>query len=114
MEPQAKTKTHHGGPETRRNTEKNQAEATAMPLVVQIRPAIECLLRFVNHNLLADSLEKVAPDTALFEGGWIDSLKILNLIAYLETQMGRKIPDEQIVMDRFRTITVIARSFLEA
>lgn len=77
-------------------------------------PAVESLLRFVNHNLLAESPEKIAADTPLFEGGWIDSLKILNLIAFLETQLGRKIPDEQIVMDRFRTITVIARSFLES
>jgi acyl carrier protein len=75
--------------------------------------AVEGLLRFVNHDLLAASPQKVGPDTPLFEGGWIDSLKILTLIAFLEKKAGRKIPDELIVMDRFRTITVIARSFLK-
>ena len=76
-------------------------------------PAIESLLRFVNQDLLATSAEKVKADTPLFEGGWIDSLKILTLIAFLEKKVGKKIPDELIVMDRFRTIAVIARSFLE-
>ena len=78
-----------------------------------ITPAVESLLRFVNQDLLAASVEKVEPDTPLFEGGWIDSLKILTLIAFLEKKSGRKIPDELIVMDRFRTISVVARSFLE-
>lgn len=93
---------------------KFDASTQAIPVARGITPAVENLLCFVNHKLLAESPEKVAPDTPLFEGGWIDSLKILNLIAFLETQIGRKIPDEQIVMDRFRTITVIARSFLES
>ncbi len=78
-----------------------------------ITPEVESLLKFVNHTLLVASPEKVEPDTPLFDGGRIDSLKILTLIAFLENKVGRKIPDEQIVMDRFRTINVIARSFLE-
>jgi acyl carrier protein len=86
---------------------------TEIPAAITITPAVESLLRFVNQDLLAMSVEKVDPDTPLFEGGWIDSLKILTLIAFLEKKAGRKIPDELIVMDRFRTITVIARSFLE-
>lgn len=92
---------------------KKSVSTTATPVAKGETLAVENLLRFVNQRLLADSFEKVTLDTPLFEGGWIDSLKILNLIAFLETQMGRRIPDELIVMDRFRTITVIARSFLE-
>ena len=73
--------------------------------------AVESLLKFVNEDLLAGSQEKVAPDTALFDEGRIDSLKILRLIAFLEVRSGRKIPDELIVMDRFRTIETIAKNF---
>ncbi|HEV2991530.1 MAG TPA: acyl carrier protein [Candidatus Angelobacter sp.] len=87
---------------------------TETPMPRTTTPAVESLLRFVNQDLLAESVGKVEPDTPLFEGGWIDSLKILTLIAFLEKRVGRKIPDELIVMDRFRTITVIARSFLES
>jgi acyl carrier protein len=77
-----------------------------------LHPAIESLLRFVNEDLLADSKEKVECDTPLFDEGWIDSLKILRLIAFLEVAAGKKIPDALIVMDRFRTIETIAKNFL--
>jgi acyl carrier protein len=76
-----------------------------------LNPTVEILLRFVNEDLLAGSQEKVAPDTALFDEGRIDSLKILRLIAFLEVRSGKKIPDELIVMDRFRTIETIAKNF---
>jgi len=78
-----------------------------------LNPAVEILLKFVNEDLLAGSQEKVAPDTALFDEGRIDSLKILRLIAFLEVRSGKKIPDDLIVMDRFRTIETIAKNFPE-
>ena len=74
---------------------------------------VDRLLKFVNDDLLAASQKKAGPDTPLFDDGWIDSLKILHLIAFVEMQSGRKIPDEMIVMDRFRTVGEIARNFLE-
>lgn len=76
-----------------------------------LNPAVARLLKFVNEDLLAGSQKKVAPDTALFDEGRIDSLKILRLIAFLEVRSGKKIPDELIVMDRFRTIETIAKNF---
>ena len=76
-----------------------------------LNSAVKSLLKFVNEDLLAGSQEKVAPDTALFDEGRIDSLKILRLIAFLEVRSGKKIPDELIVMDRFRTIETIAKNF---
>jgi len=74
---------------------------------------VEKLLKFVNDDLLAGSQNKAGVDTPLFDDGWIDSLKILQLIAFVEIQSGRRIPDEMIVMDRFRTAGEIARNFLE-
>jgi acyl carrier protein len=85
----------------------SNATGTSTPL----NPAVESLLKFVNEDLLAGSQEKVAPETALFDEGRIDSLKILRLIAFLEVRSGKKIPDELIVMDRFRTIETIAKNF---
>ncbi len=74
----------------------------------------QALLQFVNESLLGASARKVNVDTPLFEDGWLDSLKILQLIAFLELKSGRKIPDRLIVMDRFRTVKVIAQNFLES
>ena len=79
-----------------------------------MNPPAQSLLRFVNEDLLAGSKKKVDMDTQLFEDGWLDSMKILQLIAFLEIESGRRIPDEQIVMDRFRTVAVITRNFLES
>lgn len=55
------------------------------------------LLNYINGELLTDSTRRAAPDTPLFEDGWIDSLKILKLIAFVELMIGRNIPDEEIV-----------------
>ncbi len=52
-------------------------------------------------------------DTPLFAGGLVDSLRILELIAWTERETGRRIPDEMIRMDHFRTIETIARTFVQ-
>jgi acyl carrier protein len=69
------------------------------------------LLSYINGELLTDPTSRAAPDTPLFEDGWIDSLKILKLIAYIELMIGRNIPDDEIVMKNFRTVTVIVEHF---
>jgi acyl carrier protein len=69
------------------------------------------LLNYINGELLTDPTRQAAPDTPLFEDGWIDSLKILKLIAFVELMIGRNIPDEEIVMKNFRTVTMIVEHF---
>lgn len=54
----------------------------------------------------------IAPDTALFGSGLIDSMRILELIAYTELSIGRVIPDSAIRMDNFGSIARIADVFL--
>ena len=72
----------------------------------------EALLRFINEKLLAERKEKVDAFTPLFQEGWLDSLKILQLIAFLEIQRGADIPDREIVMDRFQNVRAICEHFL--
>jgi acyl carrier protein len=76
-----------------------------------VSDARDKLLNFINGELLTDPMRRAAPDTPLFEDGWIDSLKILKLIAYVELMIGRNIPDDEIVMKNFRTATVIVQHF---
>jgi acyl carrier protein len=76
-----------------------------------VSEARDKLLNYINVELLTDPTRQAAPDTPLFEDGWIDSLKILKLIAYIELMIGRNIPDEEIVMKNFRTVTVIIEHF---
>jgi acyl carrier protein len=69
------------------------------------------LLRFINAELLLGSNLTLHVDSALFEDGIIDSLKILHLLAFIESAIGRAIPDEEIVMKHFRTVRIIAERF---
>ena len=70
----------------------------------------EKLLAYINDELL-ESRRCAQLNSPLFEDGWIDSLKILQLIAYVEVLCGRKIPDEEIVMENFATVATITDHF---
>ena len=54
----------------------------------------------------------VTVDTPLFAKGLIDSLGILELIAWTEVNTGQVVPDERIRMDNFGTVARIARMFV--
>jgi acyl carrier protein len=73
----------------------------------------ERLLRFVRGELLGGRPIPVDADTYLFADGLIDSLRILQLIAFLELQTGREIPDVEVVMAHFRTVRTMAARFGE-
>ena len=69
------------------------------------------LLAFIRRELLPDSTMAIDENTYLFDEGLIDSLKILQLIAFLEVETARAIPDRDIVMEHFRTVTAMAARF---
>ena len=54
----------------------------------------------------------ITADTPLFSRGVIDSLGILELIAWTEVNTGRVVPDESIRMDNFGTVARIAQTFV--
>lgn len=72
------------------------------------------LLKFINTKLLANSNVTVSAESALFTDGIIDSLKILHLLGFIESALGRSIPDEEVVMEHFRSVRVIAERFAPA
>ena len=55
----------------------------------------------------------IAADTPLFAGRLIDSIRILELIAWTERATGRVIPDTMIRMDHFHSVGTIARTFID-
>lgn len=54
----------------------------------------------------------VTAETPLFASRLLDSLKVLELIAFTEQAIGRTIPDSHIRMDNFQTVGCIAAVFL--
>lgn len=75
-------------------------------------PISERLLDFVRRRLLRQKGVRVDADTPLFESRLIDSMNILYLIGYVEKALGRRLTDDEIVMSNFRTVRVIANTFL--
>jgi acyl carrier protein len=69
------------------------------------------LLEFVRRDLLTAAAGPIDEDTYLFDEGLVDSLKILQLIAFIEVQTGTTIPDRDVVMENFRSVRTIARRF---
>ncbi len=48
-------------------------------------------------------------DTGLFSEGLIDSLSVMDLVAFVEEQLGCPIPPAEITLDNFDSINRIAR-----
>ena len=69
------------------------------------------LLEFVRSDLLRRSDVAIDENTYLFDDGLIDSLKILQLIAFVEIETEQTIPDRDVVMSNFRTVRTIAQRF---
>lgn len=68
-------------------------------------------LEWLNRRLLAEGAS-VTADTPLFEDGLVDSIRILRIIAWTETAIGRVIADREIRMDNFRTVRRMADVFV--
>lgn len=68
------------------------------------------LLSWVRGRLAPEGIV-VDPDTSLFDEGRIDSIRILELIAWVERALGRRIPDRWIRMDNFASVRRIADAF---
>jgi len=73
---------------------------------------MDSLSRWIRLRLAPPGVE-IGPDTELFSGGLIDSMRILQLIAWTERAIGRPIPDDEIRMDNFQTPRRIAEVFVE-
>ena len=69
------------------------------------------VLAFVRGDLLKEKHVTIDADTYLFDDGLVDSLGILTLIAFLELRIGRSIPDQEVVMENFRSVRAIERRF---
>lgn len=70
------------------------------------------MLRWLNGRIAPAGVTILA-DTPLFARGLMDSIRVLELIAYTERAIGSLIPDSRIRMDNFNTVGRIAEVFVE-
>lgn len=70
------------------------------------------IVSFINSTLVPPGGTRVAADTPLFEHGVLDSMKVLDLIAFVEAETGHPLPDSAIRLANFRTAATIAATAL--
>jgi acyl carrier protein len=58
----------------------------------------------LNHFLKGDKSRKLIDDASFIEEGIIDSVGVLELVAFLEEKFGFKVEDEEIVPENFDSI----------
>jgi acyl carrier protein len=69
------------------------------------------MVAWLNDEIAPEGV-RVDADTPLFATRLLDSLRVLELIAFTEQAIGRAIPDSHIRMDNFQTVARIATVFL--
>jgi len=69
------------------------------------------LVEFIRKTLLRDTKVAITAETLLFKEKILGSMNILELIGYIEKQMGRKLLEEEIIMSNFQSVKRISETF---
>ena len=71
----------------------------------------ESLAAFVTDLTARKGGRAVRVSTPLFAAGLLDSLKILDLICFVEAALGIRIPDHRVTLANFKSIQAISDAF---
>ncbi|QEG01373.1 D-alanine--poly(phosphoribitol) ligase subunit 2 [Stieleria maiorica] len=66
------------------------------------------LIKFIQNELMGNSSVTISQDDDLLGGGHIDSMGIMRLIAYLESEFGISVPPEDVTIENFESPRTIA------
>jgi acyl carrier protein len=80
-------------------------------MIVRQEEFVNQMVVWLNGELAPKGV-RIDADTPLFATRLLDSLKVLELIAFTEQAIGRPIPDSHIRMDNFQTVARIATVFV--
>ena len=67
-------------------------------------PLRDQLSRFIAERLLQDRAAQVDPNESLLDRGVVDSVGLLNLISFLETETGVRVPEDEMIPENFDTV----------
>lgn len=67
---------------------------------------------FIKNEIMRNKNAKLNEDEDLLSAGILDSLAILQLVAFIEDQFGIKVPDEDVVFENFQSINALT-TYLE-
>jgi len=65
----------------------------------------ERLINYIQRDLLSDRLDvSLAAEDNLLVSGLIDSLGVMSLIAFIETELGIPVPPEDVTIENFVSV----------
>ncbi len=67
------------------------------------------LTQFIKQEIMRNPNAKLQENDDLLSAGILDSLAILQLVAYIEESFGIKVPDEDVVFENFQSIRALAQ-----
>jgi acyl carrier protein len=73
----------------------------------EVADRIEAYIR--NHFSISSGDAGFGPTVDLFQGGYVDSVGLVELLQFIQDEFGVEIPDEDLLSDDFATIEGIAR-----
>jgi len=66
------------------------------------------LMDYIKNDLVRDRKAAISPDDDLLANGTIDSLGILQLVAFVDERLNLRIPDEDVTYENFRSANALA------
>jgi acyl carrier protein len=68
----------------------------------------EALIDFIQRNLLGDAADRrVDENLGLIDQGLIDSMGLMQLVTFIETQANVRVPDDEVVPENFQNVASI-------
>ncbi|MEM1118768.1 MAG: acyl carrier protein [Bacteroidota bacterium] len=67
----------------------------------------ERLTTYIGQELLADGGPPLQPDDNLLLSGRVDSIGVMSLLLFIETEMGVRVPPEDVTIDHFASVRAI-------
>lgn len=72
----------------------------------------EQLLKFIK-SICKNKQVVIKPETLLFKEKVLDSMNILDLMGYIEKQLGRRLTDSEIIASNFESVGKIEETFFK-
>jgi acyl carrier protein len=62
---------------------------------------------YIKNEIMRNKNAKLGDNEDLLSAGVLDSLAILQLVAYIEKALGIQVPDEDVVYDNFKSVNAL-------
>jgi acyl carrier protein len=62
---------------------------------------------YIRRNLLHDDSAVLGPDDSLIDAGALDSVGLMNVLTFVESHAGVKVPDSDVIPQNFESLTAI-------